>query len=119
VAFPCYDENRFLKGGSNMFPIPGSHADYHFSVTVQTDDLALLGCLRALSAHVQTVGNNRIPWGGTKETDWERDKHQATFHFSDPQIRESFLAEAQRLLPTGLWNVVSQNDADPASRQSD
>ena len=102
-----------------MLPVPTSHADYHFSITVHTDDLALLGCLRALSAHVQSIGNNRIPWGGTKETDWLRDNHQATFHFSDPGFRDSFVVEAERLLPKALWSVMSQDDADPASRQSD
>jgi hypothetical protein len=102
-----------------MLPVPASHAAYHYSITVHTDDLALLGCLRALSAHVQTIGNSRIPWGGTKRTDWERDAHRATFRFSEPSIRDAFIHEAERLLPKGLWSVVSQNDADPASPQSD
>ena len=96
-----------------------NHADFHFSITIHTDDLALLGCLRALSAHVQTVVSTRVSWGGTKQIDWERDNHHATFRFTDPTIRGRFIHEAERLLPKGLWSVVSQNDADPASPQSD
>ena len=102
-----------------MLRIPASHADYHFSITVHTEDLALLGCLRALSAHAQTIGNSRIPWGGTKKTDWERNNHQATFRFSDQSFRDTFIREVERLLPKGLWNIVSKSDADPASPQSE
>jgi len=43
-----------------------THKEYHYSVTVQTDDLALLFCLRALSQHAQATGCVRIPWGGNE-----------------------------------------------------
>ena len=33
---------------------------------------------------IEETGNNNIPWGGTKDKDWERDGHEVTFHFSDP-----------------------------------
>jgi hypothetical protein len=94
------------------------HHDYHYSVTVHTDDLALLGCMRALSQHCQRTGNPRIPWGGTKQGDWEQTAHRATFHFSSPAYRSDFLAEAQRLLPAKLWQEVSMSDSDPAVPQS-
>ena len=96
-----------------------NHADYHYSITIHTDDLALLGCLRAISQFAQATGNVRIPWGGTKEPDWIRMQHRATFHFTAAFKREKFLEEAQRLLPSTLWSVKGQRDDDPATPQSD
>jgi hypothetical protein len=91
------------------------HSLHRFSITIRTDDLALVGCLQALSQFAQKSGNNRIPWGGTKDSDWQRDGHQVTFRFSADQYREGFLAEARRLLPTSLWEIVGQRDDDPAT----
>jgi hypothetical protein len=96
----------------------GTHAEFHFSVTVHTDDLALLGCLRALSQHAQATGNARIPWGGTKREDWKQAHHHATFHFTSALYREAFLSHAKRLLPNDLWRVTAQKDDDPASPQA-
>jgi hypothetical protein len=95
-----------------------THKDFHYSVTIQTDDLALLGCLRALTQHLQVTGNARIPWGGTKREDWERDGHHATFHFSSSDYREEFLRHARRLLPANLWRVTREKDDDPAKPQT-
>lgn len=94
------------------------HATYKFSVTVRSDDLAVVNCLRALSEFSQKSGNNRIPWGGTKDADWKRDGHSVTFRFTTPEYRAGFLAEAKRLLPLALWSVVAQSDSNPARRQS-
>ncbi len=90
------------------------HAMYKFSVTVHTDDLALLHCLRGLSQFSQKKGNVRIPWGGTKKTDWKMANHKATFHFSSPAYRKCFIQEATRLVPDSLWKEVSRSDHDPA-----
>lgn len=94
------------------------HATYKFSVTIRSDDLAVVNCLRSLSEFSQKSGNNRIPWGGTKDADWKRDGRSVTFRFTTPEYRAGFLAEAKRLLPTSLWSVVSQSDNNPAKRQS-
>lgn len=94
------------------------HSTYRFSVTLHSEDLAVVNCLRALSQYSQATGNNRIPWGGTKDQDWKREKHNVTFHFSAPEYRAQFLAEAKRLLPASLWSVSAQSDNDPAKRQS-
>jgi len=64
-----------------------SHAAYKYSITVKSDDLAVVNCLRSLSQYSQKSGNNRIPWGGTKDKDWERDSHSVTFHFTKPEYR--------------------------------
>ncbi len=93
------------------------HPQHKFSVTVHTDDLAIVGCLRALSKFSQKTGNNQIPWGGTKDDDWKRAGHQVTFRFSTVQYRDGFLAELKRLLPSALWKVTATNDADPARPQ--
>jgi len=94
------------------------HFKYHYSVTINTDDLAALHCLRALSQYAQVTGNKWIPWGGTNEEDWRRDDHCVTFHFSSPDYRESFVKEASRLLPRKLWKIVSESDNNPASPRS-
>lgn len=47
-----------------------THQDHKFSVTIHTDDLAVVNCLRALSKFSQKTGNNNIPWGDTKDKDW-------------------------------------------------
>lgn len=95
-----------------------SHAAYKFSITIKSDDLAVVNCLRSLSQYSQQSGNNRIPWGGTKDQDWNRDGHSVTFRFTAPEYRSGFLAEARRLLPIALWSVLRQNDNDPASPQT-
>ncbi|MBI3206666.1 MAG: hypothetical protein HYZ29_34335 [Myxococcales bacterium] len=95
-----------------------THQDHHFSITVGTQDLAVLHCLRALADFAQETGNKRIVWGGTKAPDWRRGGGNVKFRFSRPQYRERFLAEAQRLLPSTAWMFIGQDDEDPAFRQS-
>ena len=94
-----------------------THVDHKYSITVQTDDLAVVGCLRALAKFSQKFGNNQIPWGGTKDKDWERDHGHVTFRFSTPEYRNRFLSEAERLLPKASWKPVDTSDNDPASPQ--
>ena len=95
-----------------------SHAAYKFSITIKSDDLAVVNCLRSLSQFSQQSGNNRIPWGGTKDQDWKRDDHAITFRFTTPEYRSQFVAECQRLLPEALWSVMRENNNDPAHPQS-
>ena len=94
------------------------HSNYRFSVTIHSNDLAVVNCLRALSQFSQKNGNNRIPWGGTKDDDWTRDSHLVTFRFTTSEYRAGFLAEAKRLLPDSLWSVSAHSDKDPAKPQS-
>ena len=91
-----------------------THADHKYSITIHTDDLAVVNCLRALSKYSQRTGNNNIPWGGTKDKNWERDGHNVTFRFSSPEYREGFIAELNRLLSTSLWQEVDRSNNDPA-----
>jgi hypothetical protein len=96
-----------------------SHADYRFSITVQTDDRAVVNCLRALSQISQLQGNVRIPWGGTTDAAWEQAGHTVTFRFTSATYRQGFVDVAERVLRAGLWHKVSRSDSDPASPQSD
>lgn len=93
------------------------HNLHRFSVTVHSDDLAVVGCLRSLAQYSQKTGNNRIPWGGTKDADWRRDSNTVTFRFTSGDYRAGFLSEAERLLPGGTWSVVASRDDDPAKPQ--
>jgi len=91
-----------------------THKDHRFSITIQTDDLAVVNCLRSLSKFSQKTGNNNIPWGGTKDKNWERDNHQVTFRFSSNAYRNGFVDEINRLLPKSLWHETGRSDNDPA-----
>ena len=93
------------------------HSTYRFSVAVRSDDLAVVNCLRSLAQFSQKTGNNRLPWGGTKDDDWKRDGNTVTFRFTSPSYRNGFLAEARRLLPVDLWHVAGERDDDPARPQ--
>ena len=95
-----------------------SHKDFHFSITLLTDDLAVLHALRGLSMFAQKEGNKRIPWGGTKERDWEAHHHHATFHFTSHGFRMKFEKQAERLLPRDTWKNVGDSDENPATPQA-
>jgi hypothetical protein len=94
------------------------HALFHYSITIHTDDIVVLGCLRAICQHAQGEKNVRIAWGGTKKTEWEQANHLATFRFTAPEKREDFIHHAKRLLK-GLWRQVRTSDSDPASPQGE
>ena len=93
------------------------HENYHYSITIHSDDLAVVNCLRALAQFSQKKGNNRIPWGGTKDGDWKRDHSRVTFRFTSMDYRSGFRSEIERLLPGSLLTVVDVNDNDPAKHQ--
>ncbi len=94
------------------------HSDYRFSVTIHTDDLAVLYCLRGLSMCCQVTGNSRIPWGGTRKVEWAQQGHHVTFRFSGPDYRRDFVTQATRLLPQRLWHESGTSDHDPAIPQA-
>jgi len=90
------------------------HDAYKYSITIKTDDLAVLNCLRALAQFSQKTGNNRIPWGNTKDTDWQHGEHAVTFHFTEPSFRDGFASEVRRLLQATLWEELGRSDTDRA-----
>lgn len=89
------------------------HSRFKYSVTCRTEDLAVVYCLRALCDFVLKGQKSQIGWGGTGETEWVSNNRCVTFRFPDPQYRQEFLSEANRLLKGG-WSLVATNDNDPA-----
>ena len=87
---------------------------YRFSIKIQSMDLAVVGCLRALAQFSQKTENNRIPWANTKDEDWKRDGKMVTFHFTSSAYRDGFEAEVKRLFDPKLWSAASRSDNDPA-----
>ena len=94
------------------------HAEYHYSITIKTDDEAVLHCLRALSQYAEESGKKMISWGGTGRQDWERGNHRVKFHFSAQEYRTKFEREALRVLLPGSWQKIDERDDDPAIPQS-
>lgn len=97
-----------------------THKDYRFSITIHIDDRAVLYCLRALTQISQRKGDVRIPSGGTKDPDWEQNRHQVTFRFTEAEYRQKFVEEAERILPRKLWREIegTRSGSNPATRQS-
>jgi hypothetical protein len=58
-----------------------------FSITLQTNDLAVVHCLRSLCEYAEEVVKTQIGWGGTKRGDWENAGNKITLRFSDPRFR--------------------------------
>lgn len=94
-----------------------NYAACRYSVTLQTDDLAVLHMLRALTQHCYVGQHPQISWGGTSAESWRLSGGRATFRFNAPADRSQFLSEAERLLPAGSWKSEGTNDNDPASPQ--
>ncbi|PZF83551.1 hypothetical protein [Jiangella anatolica] len=88
-----------------------------YSVTVRTDDPAVLHMLRGLTQQCESGRFKQIAWGGTGERDWAVADHEVTFRFSAPTDRSRFRSEARRLLPDGSWTELRSDDNDPATRQ--
>lgn len=91
-----------------------AHAKYHFSVTVQTDDVAVLHCLRALCQHWAGGQYPQMGWGGSDQVTWKSSNGKVVLRFVTATGRASFISDAQRLLGQH-WTEVSRSDADPAS----
>jgi hypothetical protein len=94
------------------------HSDFRYAITIETHDLAVVYCLRALADYSQDTGNSRIAWGGTKDDTWKAGNDQVAFRFSRPTYRDEFVINARRLLPGAAWREVSRNDQDPARPQT-
>ena len=90
--------------------MPRTHADYKYSITIRSGDLAVVNCLRSLAQYSQQSGNNRMPWDGASDQIWKRDGHAVTFRFTTLDYRAGFVREARRLLPAALFEVVGERD---------
>jgi hypothetical protein len=86
-------------------------SQYRYSITVETQDDAVLFCLRALWQYAE-----RHPLAPTTQTmattgEWRLGEGQITFRFSNPYNRGDFLGEATRLL-AGKWTRIAESDND-------
>ncbi len=93
------------------------HADYKFSITIHSDDLTVVHCLRALADYSEKSKLKKIAWGNTGEKDWERDGRRVIFHFSNPSYRDRFVTEAKRVLRQNLWKIDDTKDDNPAKKE--
>jgi hypothetical protein len=86
---------------------------FRYSLTVTTQDTAVLYCLRALwhyaEEHDAPVSGMTLKPPG--ESHSEQDG-TVTFRFSEPRHRSDFLGEATRLL-AGKWMRHGTSDTDP------
>lgn len=96
--------------------MPANYAACRYSVTIHTDDIAVLHMLRGLCQHFESGPYKQIAWGGTGAGDWKRNGNKVAFRFTDSADRKRFLSEAHRLLQ-GHWTELSTDDNDPASPQ--
>ena len=90
---------------------------YHYSVTCQTNDLAVVHCLRALCQYAEEASYKQIGWGGTGTSEWREAGNQITLRFTKTAYRDKFEQTAKKLLPPGSWSVIRCSDSDPAKRQ--
>lgn len=93
-----------------------NHSLYKFSITCKAEDVIVLFCLRAICQFFAGGPAPQIGWGGSGRADWEKAGSKATFRFVHPNLRDKFIAEANRLFPN-LWVPVSESDNDPAQPQ--
>jgi hypothetical protein len=93
-----------------------AHAEYKYSATLQTSDVAVLHCLRALCQHWAGGSYPQIGWGGTTQDEWKTHGGKFVVRFTSAAGRAGFFGDARRLL-SGHWGEVSQSDNDPATPQ--
>jgi hypothetical protein len=99
------------------------HAEHHYSITCESDDRAVIYCLRSLAHYAERTAPINAAWGNTGDDIWEEDNHQVTFHFSDPEYRKIFRDVANDILndsgsekPKERWKEIQKpgSDDDPA-----
>jgi hypothetical protein len=88
------------------------HQKLNFSITVYTDDRNLIGDLSVLAWISEPENPRQMHIEGQKGGNWERNGHQAIFHFSNAEVRQQFI-EAARALYGDAWKLKDQRDNDP------
>ena len=88
-------------------------SQYRYSITVETQDDAVLFCLRALWQYAE---RHPLPPDTELATtgEWRLGDGRITFRFSNPYNRGDFLGEATRLL-AGKWTRLASSDNDAPS----
>jgi hypothetical protein len=86
-------------------------SQFRYSITVETQDDAILFCLRALWHYAEREPET-VSVGFTSTGEWRSRDGQITFYFSNPRNRADFLGEATRLF-AGKWTRLGASDDDP------
>ena len=105
--------HAYAQDVSHAPPAGRTSADlsqYRYSITVETQDDAVLYCLRALWQYAE---RHPLPPDGELATtsEWRLGEGRITFRFSNPYNRGDFLGEATRLL-AGKWTRIATSDND-------
>ena len=101
-----------VNHGSADRGVTADIAQYRYSITVETQDDAVLFCLRALWQYAE-----RHPLHAERRGDRDDRRMRGsgdgriTFRFSNPYNRGDFLGEATRLL-AGKWTRIAESDND-------
>jgi hypothetical protein len=95
----------------------GRREQFHFSITVQSDDLFVVSALRGLACQCQPQINRRIAVAGASNDEWKRNQGEVTFYFTSTSNRAEFLKEATLLFATG-WEKRSRDDKKTAPRHN-
>jgi hypothetical protein len=93
------------------------HEHFHFSVTIQSEELFMVSAMRRLAWQCQPQINRRIAAAGTGNDLWKRNQGRATFYFTSTANRTEFLGELSRIFPTG-WEKISHDEKRTAPRQN-
>lgn len=80
--------------------------DYIHTITVKTEDITILYCLRSIAHLSQETGNTQIPWAGTTRKIWIEQGNKVVFRFTDEKYKNKFINEAKRILPQNSFEIV-------------
>ena len=92
-------------------------AHFHFSVSIQSEELFMLSAMRGLAWECQPQINRQIAVAAASNDQWKRDQGEATFYFTSTSNRTEFLRELNLLFRTG-WEKTNLDDKKTAPRQS-
>jgi hypothetical protein len=91
---------------ARMVTMDADYERYHYSATFQTNDEAVLHCLRALCQWAQRDERSpNIGWGGTGERPWQDHQNVASVRFTSTERRQKWIAKATELLGA-KWTLV-------------
>jgi hypothetical protein len=77
------------------------HEHFHFSVTVQSEELFMVSAMRRLAWQCQPQINRQIAVAGASNDKWKHNQGNATFYFTSAANRREFLKETALIFPTG------------------
>jgi len=103
-----------VNHGSVDRTITAEIAQYGYSITVETQDIAVLFCLRALWQYAERHPAAPADRDGVTTDEWRLGDGRVTFLFSNPYNRSDFLGEATRLL-AGKWTRIATSDNEAPS----